>query len=101
MTTESRFWIGSNGKDTLIFDREMQIEGAAHVFLWSLSSREMERYAAELARPLMKTVKDDQAISSAIESYLVWHKQNGMPWFVEERQYQGGLPPISRTHSLA
>jgi len=85
---ESRFWVGSNGKGILVFDRHVQIVGIPHIFLWDLNSCEMESYIAEVARQQVTSIKEDKAISSAIDAYLVWYKQHGNKWLSEENQYQ-------------
>lgn len=89
MVSANRFWVGSNNSGVLVFDKEMQIDGADHVFLWSVRHREMQQYAADLARPHLRTVKDNEVVSSAIESYLAWHGAFATSWLSEELRYQG------------
>jgi hypothetical protein len=85
---DPRFWVGTNGEDILIFDREMQIENSPFVHLWSPTAQEMKSVNASMARVHMKTIKDDTLVAPAIESYLIWHAKNGADFLNEEKKYQ-------------
>jgi hypothetical protein len=84
---DSRFWVGSNGNDILVFDRHQQIDGGPHVFLWNLRTRDMGRHVAKLAKPNIFSVKDENISAAAINSYSEWHTVNGSKWLAEESSY--------------
>ncbi len=87
---DSRFWVGSDGNDTLVFDRDLQIDGGPHVFLWNLRARDMDRYYAYLAKQNMCSIKDETISAAAINSYSEWHNTHGRKWLAEEREYVRG-----------
>lgn len=89
---KDRYWMGYSDTEFLVFDRNIQIPDSPFVYLWSHSSKSIERYVPDKARPFMKSHKpdgknSDEISRDALEGYERWYAAHSTLWLQEERNY--------------
>ena len=83
----SHLWIGAIGEMNLIYDREIQLDGCVHVFLWDCKSEKINKYDPKITRKQIRPRKDTTSFEKEINVYITWKTKYGDLWVKQQEQY--------------
>lgn len=80
-------WVGEIEEQSYIYDPSIQLPDCPHIFLWNPSSKEMEKFIADITRQSIKPLKNERIAAHHIAAYQDWHMLHGISWLEDEKKY--------------
>jgi hypothetical protein len=84
---EMPLWIGLLEGKPLVYDKEIQLDACPHVFLWNAETRQMEKYAPSIVRPILRTADKNFERAPVEAAYQAWRLSESITWLHEQREY--------------
>lgn len=91
-----QLWIGLLDKVPLVFDKEIQLEGCPHVFLWNAEAKQMQKYVPSMIRSCLR--KNDNSFNREVveDAYLMWKRNESVVWLEEQKTYYSERAEVHR-----
>lgn len=87
--SDTDVWVGELDGKVLVFDRSLQLPNWPHVFLWSATTKSMDKYVAVIARKHVKAHPEPALVKEQVDAYQAWRKAKGQEWLkAQNREYE-------------
>ena len=80
-------WVGEVEGAALVYDPAIQLLDCPHLFLWDPTTREMDKFDANLIKKLIKPHSNPKVAARIIAAYQKWHTLHGAFWLEGEKRF--------------